>query len=99
MRRRSEVRRCDTSDWLTLDDDLADDPLKGINVDAAGGASKVLKMLAEKVRLRAQTLADIQTKSEQPSAESTPPHSKEKEGVVAKRQDEQLACEFCCGVS
>lgn len=34
---------------LTPDDDLADDPLKGINVDAAGGASKVLKMLAEKV--------------------------------------------------
>ena len=31
------------------DDDMAGDPLKGINVDAAGGASKVLKMLAEKV--------------------------------------------------
>ncbi|EKD04691.1 hypothetical protein A1Q2_00921 [Trichosporon asahii var. asahii CBS 8904] len=60
---------------LTPDDDLADDPLKGINVDAAGGASKVLKMLAEK-----------------PSAESTPPPQKEKEGVVAKRQEEQLAC-------
>lgn len=28
---------------------MADDPLKGINVDAAGGASKVLKMLAAKV--------------------------------------------------
>ena len=34
---------------LTSDDELANDPLKGINVDAAGGASKVLKMLAEKV--------------------------------------------------
>jgi len=31
------------------DDELANDPLKGINVDAAGGAGKVLKMLAEKV--------------------------------------------------
>lgn len=30
-------------------DELKDDPLRGINVDAAGGASKVLKMLAEKV--------------------------------------------------
>lgn len=29
-----------------------DDPLKGINVDAAGGASKVLRMLAEKVGVR-----------------------------------------------
>jgi peptidyl-prolyl cis-trans isomerase-like protein 2 len=31
------------------DEDLANDPLKGINVEAAGGAGKVLKMLAEKV--------------------------------------------------
>lgn len=31
------------------DDDLKNDPLKGINVEAAGGASKVLRMLAEKV--------------------------------------------------
>ena len=29
---------------------MKDDPLKGINVDAAGGASKVLRMLAAKVR-------------------------------------------------
>lgn len=35
---------------LTVDGDV-DDPLKGINVDAAGGASKVLRMLAEKVRI------------------------------------------------
>lgn len=34
---------------IVTEDDLASDPLRGINVDAAGGASKVLKMLAEKV--------------------------------------------------
>lgn len=28
---------------------MAGDPLRGINVDAAGGAGKVLKMIAEKV--------------------------------------------------
>jgi peptidyl-prolyl cis-trans isomerase-like protein 2 len=32
------------------DDEMEGDPLKGINVDAAGGAGKVLKMIAEKVR-------------------------------------------------
>lgn len=37
-------------DKKVTDDDLAGDPLKGINVDAAGGAGKVLRMLAEKVR-------------------------------------------------
>jgi peptidyl-prolyl cis-trans isomerase-like protein 2 len=31
------------------DDEMEGDPLKGINVDAAGGAGKVLKMIAEKV--------------------------------------------------
>jgi len=30
--------------------DLENDPLKGINVEAAGGAGKVLKMIADKVR-------------------------------------------------
>ena len=30
---------------------MAGDPLKGINVEAAGGASKVLKMIAEQVRV------------------------------------------------
>ena len=29
--------------------DRANDPLRGINVDAAGGASKVLRMVAERV--------------------------------------------------
>jgi peptidyl-prolyl cis-trans isomerase-like protein 2 len=33
------------------DDEMEGDPLKGINVDAAGGAGKVLKMIAEKVYL------------------------------------------------
>lgn len=36
---------------LMIADELKDDPLRGINVDAAGGASKVLKMLAEKASL------------------------------------------------
>lgn len=48
MIRRSEVC-CQGLHELTADDEMANDPLKGINVDAAGGASKVLKMLAEKV--------------------------------------------------
>ena len=34
------------------------DPLRGINVDAAGGASKVLKMIAEKVGERAIARTD-----------------------------------------
>lgn len=34
---------------ICTDDDMKGDPLRGINVDAAGGAGKVLKMLAEKV--------------------------------------------------
>ncbi|OWZ61117.1 hypothetical protein AYX15_06654 [Cryptococcus neoformans] len=38
-------------DLKVSEDELAGDPLRGINVDAAGGASKVLKMIAEKVRL------------------------------------------------
>jgi peptidyl-prolyl cis-trans isomerase-like protein 2 len=36
--------------FLDLEDDQALNPLKGINVDAAGGAGKVLRMVAEKVR-------------------------------------------------
>lgn len=32
------------------EEDAQGDPLRGINVEAAGGAGKVLKMLAEKVR-------------------------------------------------
>jgi hypothetical protein len=51
--RRSLVSSCQSLRIVVLktplDDDLASDPLKGINVDAAGGASKVLRMLAEKV--------------------------------------------------
>lgn len=31
------------------DSDNKDDPLRGINVEASGGASKVLKMIADKV--------------------------------------------------
>jgi peptidyl-prolyl cis-trans isomerase-like protein 2 len=35
--------------FLYIEDDQAANPLKGINVDAAGGAGKVLRMVAEKV--------------------------------------------------
>lgn len=58
------------------------DPLKGINVDAAGGAGKVLKMLAQK------------TRSENPSPSPAPEKmdGEGKEGVVAKAKVEQLAC-------
>jgi len=37
---------------IPVDEDFASDPLRGINVEAAGGAGKVLRMLAEKVSLR-----------------------------------------------
>jgi hypothetical protein len=37
-----------------VDDDLKGDPLRGINIDAAGGASKVLKMIAQKVSSAAE---------------------------------------------
>ncbi|WVQ98025.1 peptidyl-prolyl cis-trans isomerase-like 2 [Kwoniella sp. CBS 9459] len=70
-------------DKKVSDDDLAGDPLRGINVDAAGGASKVLKMLAEK------------TRAEQSPASMPPPSApaseEKKEGVIAKRKVEQLA--------
>ncbi|OCF41661.1 peptidyl-prolyl cis-trans isomerase-like 2 [Kwoniella heveanensis CBS 569] len=70
-------------DKKVSDDDLAGDPLRGINVDAAGGASKVLKMLAEK------------TRAEQSPAATPPPQAsvahEKKEGVIAKRKVEQLA--------
>ncbi|TXT08649.1 hypothetical protein VHUM_02777 [Vanrija humicola] len=64
------------------DADREADPLKGINVDAAGGASKVLKMIAEKTR------SENTSPSPAPSAKGD---EKPKEGVVAKRKVEQLA--------
>ncbi|OWZ51458.1 peptidyl-prolyl cis-trans isomerase-like 2 [Cryptococcus neoformans 125.91] len=72
-------------DLKVSEDELAGDPLRGINVDAAGGASKVLKMIAEK------------NKSEQsptPTSSSKVDDGKEQEkkkGVVAKRKVEQMA--------
>ncbi|KAK8847361.1 peptidyl-prolyl cis-trans isomerase-like 2 [Kwoniella newhampshirensis] len=70
-------------DLKVSDDDLASDPLRGINVDAAGGASKVLKMLAEKTRAEQSP-----TITSTPKAEGS---QKKSEGVVAKRKVEQLA--------
>lgn len=52
---------------ICIEGDLEGDPLKGINVDAAGGAGKVLKMLAEKVspriRVHGHQEADSKVKS------------------------------------
>ena len=92
------------------DEDLASDPLRGINIDAAGGAGKVLRMLAEKVsyvcslvlaeaRVTETCVVFLQTRSEQMPPVGTPPviHGQledRKEGVVAKRKIEQLACEL-----
>lgn len=44
------VALCHTESQL-LETDRASDPLRGINVDAAGGAGKVLRMVAQKVSL------------------------------------------------
>ncbi|KAK4685334.1 peptidyl-prolyl cis-trans isomerase-like 2, partial [Tremellales sp. Uapishka_1] len=65
------------------DSDLASDPLRGINVDAAGGASKVLKMLAEKTRAAAASSSTKETVQ--------PTDEEKKEGVVARRRAEQIA--------
>ncbi|KAK1921557.1 peptidyl-prolyl cis-trans isomerase-like 2 [Papiliotrema laurentii] len=61
------------------EDELKGDPLRGINVEAAGGAGKVLKMLAEKTRAE-----------QAPPANSEGTVAK-KEAVVAKRKVDQLA--------
>ncbi|OXL06312.1 peptidyl-prolyl cis-trans isomerase-like 2 [Cryptococcus neoformans Gb118] len=79
-------------DLKVSEDELAGDPLRGINVDAAGGASKVLKMIAEK------------NKSEQsptPTSSSKVDDGKEQEkkkGVVAKRKVEQMACKLVLSI-
>ncbi|WVR04605.1 peptidyl-prolyl cis-trans isomerase-like 2 [Kwoniella sp. DSM 27419] len=70
------------TDKKVSNDDLANDPLRGINVDAAGGASKVLRMLAEKTRAEQNPVAT-------PPAQAVA--GEKKEGVVAKRKVEQLA--------
>lgn len=102
-----------------VEDEMAGDPLRGINVDAAGGAGKVLKMIAEKVCLfffffcQMDIAADIfwgggeKNKSEQSPTPTLTPSSKvedekvegKKEGVVAKRKIEQMACELALGLS
>ncbi|KAE8539107.1 peptidyl-prolyl cis-trans isomerase-like 2 [Cryptococcus gattii VGV] len=75
-------------DLKVSEDEMAGDPLRGINVDAAGGAGKVLKMIAEK------------NKSEHSPTLTPTPSSKvedekeEKKGVVAKRKIEQMAYMF-----
>ncbi|KAL7423807.1 cyclophilin peptidyl-prolyl cis-trans isomerase Cyp8 [Cryptotrichosporon argae] len=62
-------------------DEMANDPLRGINVDAAGGASKVLRLLADKTRAE-----------QAPSTSASPaPEKAVKEGAVAKPRVEQLA--------
>ncbi|OCF37351.1 peptidyl-prolyl cis-trans isomerase-like 2 [Kwoniella heveanensis BCC8398] len=71
-------------DKKVSDDDLAGDPLRGINVDAAGGASKVLKMLAEK--------SIQQTRAEQSPAATPPPQAS-----VAHEKKEDNASNFSSG--
>lgn len=77
-------------------------------MDAAGGAGKVLKMLAAKVShgpcesatpgadskigLPSMAADGNQTKAEQAPAATEIPEDKKKEGVVARRKVEQLAC-------
>lgn len=92
---------------------MAGDPLRGINVDAAGGAGKVLKMIAEKVcpffldlsnGLAANLFGGGENKSEQSPTPTPTPSSKvedekvEKKGVVAKRKNEQMACKLALGL-
>lgn len=92
---------------------MAGDPLRGINVDAAGGAGKVLKMIAEKVcpsfpwsnGLAANLFwGGGKNKSEQSPTPTPTPSSKvedekvEKKGVVAKRKIEQMACKLALGL-
>ncbi|KAJ9105111.1 hypothetical protein QFC20_004398 [Naganishia adeliensis] len=67
------------SDKKVEEDDQASNPLKGINVDAAGGAGKVLRMVAEKSRQAA--LQQTEKKDTTPEDEGKP-----KEGVVAERK-------------
>ncbi|WWC86927.1 peptidyl-prolyl cis-trans isomerase-like 2 [Kwoniella dendrophila CBS 6074] len=71
-------------DKKVSDADAAGDPLRGINVEAAGGASKVLKMLAEKTRAE-------QSPSGSPAPSKPSDSVEKKEGVIAKRKVEQLA--------
>lgn len=66
-------------------------------MDAAGGASKVLKMLAEKVRSPRQLCsgdADRQTRAEQALTAPVEDKEEKKEAVVAKRKVERQACEL-----
>nr|ODN74249.1 peptidyl-prolyl cis-trans isomerase-like 2 [Cryptococcus depauperatus CBS 7841] len=70
-------------DLKVSEDDMEGDPLKGINVEAAGGASKVLKMIAERNKTE-------QSPTETSSTQVVQPKGK-KEGTVAKRKVEQLA--------
>jgi peptidyl-prolyl cis-trans isomerase-like protein 2 len=80
-------------DRKVTDDDMEGDPLKGINVDAAGGAGKVLKMIAEKVSPVSRYYsneADYQTRAEQ----MPPPPPVKKEAVVVKARKESLACKL-----
>ncbi|RXK37207.1 peptidyl-prolyl cis-trans isomerase-like 2 [Tremella mesenterica] len=71
------------SDKKVAEEELASDPLKGINVEAAGGAGKVLKMIAEKV---SPSMAPPPA-----PAESSTAIKEKKEGIIAKRKIEQLA--------
>lgn len=67
-------------DKKVQDKDRENDPLKGINVDAAGGAGKVLKMMAKK----SEAAATLNKADPEPVPEP----------VIASREKVQRACEF-----
>ncbi|KAJ9099952.1 hypothetical protein QFC21_003960 [Naganishia friedmannii] len=69
------------SDKKLDDEDQAHNPLKGINVDAAGGAGKVLRMVAEKSKHAALQKLE---KEQVPVEEEKP-----KEGTVVERKRKQ----------
>jgi peptidyl-prolyl cis-trans isomerase-like protein 2 len=67
-----------------IETDRQHDPLKGINVDAAGGASKVLKMISEKSKAVERAKASGEGEDQQ----------EPEEGTIAIRPKAQKACEI-----
>jgi peptidyl-prolyl cis-trans isomerase-like protein 2 len=67
-----------------IETDRQHDPLKGINVDAAGGASKVLKMISEKSKALEKARASGEGEDQQ----------EPEEGTIAIRPKAQKACEI-----
>jgi hypothetical protein len=104
LRRRSTVRTESGQElaYRFSDSDLANDPLRNINLEAMGGAGKVLKMLAEKVGCSSggRNVLIIKSKAATPTpqpaksskAKDEPPE--EKTGVVASFEKAKRHSEF-----